>query len=340
MREKFRMSSHSPLAPRSEKKSVPNHDAESLEKVRHHPRHLTTLSAYFLVTLATCIKTFAWWLNQFPFLSNWPFLGKWGISAAIAGFEYLPMTSGMHVAETNGMYFSLLMAYMEVMDSVIRMIQQQVLCILDNTRPPLGWYDWVTATGLVACVSLQAMMHYRRDEAARLIGKSPCEETSRVGESTVKTPSRELLTIALSLLAVVMLIGFLCGALLGGVLGQVYVLGSIATIAKTFAWWIGQYPFMKDRPFLAKWLAGWSVAGVLEYLPLVGAMIIGREHGVNLALLTAYMEAMDNWFRDLQMRSLGKPVYWYDATSNCGMALCVVFGGLMSYHHGREMNHR
>jgi hypothetical protein len=334
------MSSHSSLDHRSEKSSIPNQDVESLEKVSHLPRHLTTILAYFLVTLATCIKTFAWWLNQFPFLSNWPFLGKWGISAAIAGFEYLPMTAGMHVAETNGLYFSLLMAYMEVMDSVIRMIQQQMLYTLDNTRPPLGWYDWATATGLVTCVSLQAMMHYRRDKAAERARKSPCGESPRAGEFIAKKPSRELLTIALSVLAVVMVTGFLCGALLGGVLGQVYVLGSIASLAKTFAWWIGQYPFMKNKPFLAKWLAGWSVAGVLEYLPLVGAMIIGRRHGANLALLTAYMEAMDNWFRDLQMRSLGKPVYWYDATSNCGMALCVVFGGVMSYHHGREIHHR
>jgi hypothetical protein len=328
------MSSHSSLEHRSEKNSSPNEDVKSLEKVRHLPRCLTTtVLAYCLVTLATCIKTFAWWLNQFPFLSNWSFVGKWGVSVAIAGIEYFPMIGGMHVAETNGMYFSLLTSYMEVMDSVIRMIQQQMLCTLDKTRPPLGWYDWATATGLVICVSLQGMMHFRRDKAAEQARKFLCKEDPRASECTMKKPSRELLTIGLGVLAVAMLTSFLCGALLGGVLGQVYVLGSVATLAKTFAWWIGQYPFMKNKSFLAKWLAGWSIAGVLEYLPLVGAMLMGRRHGVNLALLTAYMEAMDNWFRDLQMRSLGKPVYWYDAASNCGMALFVMLGGVMSYYY-------
>ncbi|KAL3799193.1 hypothetical protein ACHAW5_005470 [Stephanodiscus triporus] len=248
------------------------------------------------------------------------------------------MTGGMIIAETSGMYFSLLTAYMEVMDNIFRMIQQHILCLLDKTRPPLGWYDWGTATGLVACVSLQAMMHFRRDRTTKQAIESLSEEDCQASKATIEKPSRESLAIGISVLAVVILTSFLCGALLGGVLGQVYVLGSIATLAKTFAWWIGQYPFMKNRSFLAKWLAGWSIAGVLEYLPLMGAMLMGQRHGVNLALLTAYMEAMDNWMRDLQMRALGKPVYWYDAAANCGMALFVMFGGVASYYYRSEVN--
>ena len=335
------MNSVSSLNVRSEKNlslSLSKEDAESLKRV--HPTFLpwslttkfsATLLAYCLVTLATCIKTFAWWLSQFPFLRNWHFLGKWGISAAVAGCEYLPMTSGMHTAEISGVYFTLLTGYMEALDNIFRMIQQQILCALDNTRPPLEWYDWATAAGLVTCVSLQAMMHFRRDKASELLGAS---------EPTTKTPSREALTIGLSVLAVVLLSGFLCGVLFGGVTGQVYVLGSVATLAKTFAWWIGQYPFMKNKSLLAKWLAGWSIAGIFEYLPLIGAMSMGQRHGINLALLTAYMEAMDNWFRDLQMRSLGKPIYWYDAASNFGMATFVVFGGVSSYYCVREVHQR
>jgi hypothetical protein len=202
--------------------------SDSLEKVKHLPWYLNTkfnytatLSAYCLVTLATCIKTFAWWLNQFPFLSSWQFLSKWGISATIAGCEYLPLTGGMLIAETSGMYFSLLTAYMEVTDNIFRMIQQQILCILDNTRPPLGWYDWGTATGLVACVSLQAMMHFRRDRAAKQARESLSEEACQASNTTVVKPSRESLAVGICVLAVVILTGFLCGALLGGTLGQV-----------------------------------------------------------------------------------------------------------------------
>ena len=116
------------------------------------------------------------------------------------------------------------------------------------------------------------MMHFRRDKASELLGAS---------EPTTKTPSREALTIGLIVLAVVLLSGFLCGVLFGGVTGQVYVLGSVATLAKTFAWWIGQYPFMKNKSLLAKWFAGWSIAGIFEYLPLIGAMSMGQRHGIN-----------------------------------------------------------
>jgi len=40
-----------------------------------------TLTAYFFGTLATALKTFAWWFNQWPFVQGWPFMGKWAISA-------------------------------------------------------------------------------------------------------------------------------------------------------------------------------------------------------------------------------------------------------------------
>lgn len=40
-----------------------------------------TLTAYFFGTLATALKTFAWWFNQWPFVDGWHFMGKWAISA-------------------------------------------------------------------------------------------------------------------------------------------------------------------------------------------------------------------------------------------------------------------
>ena len=43
----------------------------------------------------------------------------------------------------------------------------------------------------------------------------------------------------------------------------------------TLAWWINQYPALKDSTFIQKWLAGWSIAATLEYLPLIGAFTIG-----------------------------------------------------------------
>jgi len=59
--------------------------------------------------------------------------------------------------------------------------------------------------------------------------------------------------------------------------------------AKTFAWWINQYPFLKNRPFYQKWLTGWSIAAVIEYLPLIGAFQIASEHNINLGLMTGLL---------------------------------------------------
>lgn len=56
--------------------------------------------------------------------------------------------------------------------------------------------------------------------------------------------------------------------------------------AKTFAWWINQYPVLKNRSFVEKWLAGWSIAAIVEYLPLIGAFEVASANNVHLGLIT------------------------------------------------------
>jgi len=56
--------------------------------------------------------------------------------------------------------------------------------------------------------------------------------------------------------------------------------------AKTIAWWINQYPSIKDLSFLWKWIAGWTIAAVIEYLPLIAAFTIAADNGLSLSLMT------------------------------------------------------
>lgn len=80
-----------------------------------------------------------------------------------------------------------------------------------------------------------------------------------------------------------------------------------------------------------KWLAGWSIAAIFEYLPLVGAFSLASRYKVHLGLMTAYMEALDNLFRIAQQVALLKPLYWFDWCAGAGMVLTVVFQGVMHY---------
>ena len=122
--------------------------------------------------------------------------------------------------------------------------------------------------------------------------------------------------------------------------GQSYVLATYATAAKTFVWWINQYPqlkHLKHLNFWRKWIEGWSIAAIIEYFPLIGSMTIASENGVHLRLMTAYMEALDNFFRVLQQRLLQKPLSKHDYIAAAGMFVCVAFQGVMPnmYDHGR-----
>ena len=106
--------------------------------------------------------------------------------------------------------------------------------------------------------------------------------------------------------------------------------------AKTFAWWINQYPVLRDKGFVTKWMAGWSIAACIEYLPLIGAFTVASDHGVHLGLLTAYMEALDNAFRVAQQYFLGKPLFWYDYTAASGMFGAVCFQGIFRFLYTRD----
>jgi hypothetical protein len=132
----------------------------------------------------------------------------------------------------------------------------------------------------------------------------------------------------LSLVAIV-IAGLVLTPLLGSYTGQAYTLATIATASKTFAWWVNQYPWLRDKSFMQKWLTGWSIAGFVEYLPLIGAFTIASEHGVHLGLITAYMEALDNAFRIGQQYMLGKPLYWYDYSAGLGMFSAVALQGIL-----------
>jgi hypothetical protein len=149
----------------------------------------------------------------------------------------------------------------------------------------LFWFDWVAAALLAVFVIFQGVFHLRLErEKARPNSGIPLASKSE--DSAVSTPpSRTSMATGL----VVFAVGMVLLATLAGYPGQAYALATIATAAKTFAWWINQYPALKDWAFLQKWLAGWSIAAIIEYLPLIGAFTIASEHGVHLGLMTAYM---------------------------------------------------
>jgi len=301
--------------------------------------------SYLYGTIATGIKTFAWWLNQWPGVKKWNFGAKWVVSASTAGFEYLPLTMAMQTANKYDVHLGLLTAYMEAADNFLRMMQQVGL------GDPLAWYDWLAAVGLGVCVAWQGGMHYSADKQRRLQAEEAATlaEASTVdGSAGADIPDPEITVyeaqrkskreriILLSTIVFFTTVGSIIGAAVGGPWGQAYVLATIATAAKTFAWWVNQYPQLKHLSFVKKWLAGWSIAALIEYLPLIGAFTIASEHDVHLGLMTAYMEALDNFFRICQQKLLEKPLAWYDLTAAAGMFVCVIFQGVMRYQEDRN----
>jgi len=284
-----------------------------------------TLTAYFFGTIATAIKTFAWWFNQFPVIAAWPFMAKWAISASMAGCEYAPLTKAMQTANAHGVHLGLMTAYMEAADNFLRMMQQLAL------GDKLSWYDWVAALGLGLCVGWQGYMHYRTDQKKQADEAKGIVEAKPV-EVQISAPKRKFLRIVFwTVIFVIVASGSICGSLFGGSTGQAYVLATLATGAKTFAWWINQYPQLRGRSFYFKWLAGWSIAAFIEYLPLIGAFQIASSHHVHLGLMTAYMEALDNFFRICQQKLLEKPLAWYDLVSALGMFIAVLFQGILHF---------
>lgn len=297
------------------------------------------ITAYFFASLATLIKTVAWWFNQWPLTKGWGFFPKWVCSASIAGFEYLPLTFSFIYASTHNVHLSLMTAYMEAADNLFRMIQQYAL------GKDLYWFDWLVAFLLAACVLFQGFHHTRKEAQKQAqvsyeavsttvtipLNEAPKEDGRPLNGTSTDGPSQstsvQIYAVALTTFFIFMLLL----ALLGGYSGQAYALATICTGAKTFAWWINQYPALREKTFLVKWLAGWGIAAIIEYLPLMGAFTIASSHNVHLGLMTAYMEALDNIFRMCQQYALGKQLYWFDWASAAGMVVSVLFQGGMHY---------
>ena len=277
--------------------------------------------AYSLATIATLIKTIAWWFNQWPFISNFNFMLKWFFSICIAFAEYLPLTYAFVFATQHHIYLSLLTAYMEFGDNSFRMIQQLLL------QDTLYWFDWTAAGLLGICVLFQGYFHSKREISIR-----NASEGMGIESGISDIPLVESITGLRFLLAFLLFTfsgAMILLSLLEGPTGQAYALATIATAAKTFAWWINQYPAMNSRPFIQKWLVGWGIGATLEYFPLIGAFTIASTHHVLLSVMTAYMEALDNFFRMCQQFVLGKPLYWFDWCTALGMACAVAFQGAM-----------
>lgn len=305
---------------------------------------LPGVGSYGLAMLATGTKTFAWWFNQFPQVRDWSFAAKWAASAGIAGAEYLPLTAAMTLATKNGVHVGLMTASMEATDNVFRMLQQQAL------GKPLAWYDWTAAGVMVGCVGYQAVRHYHEPSAP---APAPTA-TEPAAAAQAGRPSEVMPDIENNVPVAAAPDGAASAApgswtrwLVGGVgaaaciaalttsfavgdpTSQAYTCATLATGAKTFAWWINQYPALESASFLQKWGAGWGIAAVGEYLPLIGAMTIASENGVHLGLMTAYMEVLDNALRMAQQKMLGKPLTRDDYVAACGMAAAVVMQGAL-----------
>eukprot|EP00667_Euglena_gracilis_P009387 EG_transcript_9527 len=274
--------------------------------------------AYSAALLATLVKTVAWWFNQWPFMVDQPLWAKWLSGAGIAGLEYCPMTFAMGYGAAHGVSLSLMTASMEATDNLLRMLQQVVL------GKPLAWFDWGVAAALVLCVLWQGW-HHRLAEIRTESKPAENEEPSTAPPAGC-APQRIASAAAAGLVFVATgasLAGF------GGWTGKAYALAVAATAAKTFAWWVNQYPCLRRRPFAVRWGAGWSIAAVIEYCPLVAAFDIASDHAVHLGLLTAFMEALDNVCRMCQMWLLAHPLRWYDYAAAAGMVLAVAFQGAM-----------
>lgn len=338
-------------------------------------KHL--LISYAMGTLATLIKTLAWWMNQWPWIREWEFMGRWVASAGTAGLEYAPLTMAMTVANSHNIHLGLLTSYMICADNLLRMMQQLAL------RKPLAYYDWVAAILLCMCVVFEGWHHYHVDKKAaarvnpetmaddgsnseeseggrartegRSGGGGGGEREGRVELASLGTPQTDdeqlpplekeenegnqtpqpllsrsklrcaLLGVALLVVALALI------AALGGPGGQAYALAITATGAKTFAWWINQYPILQNASFVKKWLAGWSIAAVIEYFPLIGAFAIASDNSIHLGLMTAFMIALDNGFRVAQQYVLSKPQSKVDYLAAFGMFLAIIYQGLSQF---------
>ena len=177
-----------------------------------------------------------------------------------------------------------------------------------------SWFDWTAAALLALCVGFQAIFHYRLERA----NKAQDEQKLLTTNKPESEPDTSNLPRNLGISAIFLAIASLLASFLGSYAGQAYSLATVATACKTFAWWINQYPALKNSSFIQKWLAGWSIAATLEYLPLIGAFTIASDNGVHLGLMTAYMEALDNCFRMIQQNFLGKPLFWFDYVAALG----------------------
>lgn len=180
------------------------------------PREAASIQAllvtYVFATLATILKTIAWWFNQWPFILNFNFFLKWFMSALIAGVEYLPITYAFVFASRNNIALSLMTAYMVVTDNIFRMLQQVGLGM------PLAWFDWVGAAILAAAVVYQGTMHYFREHRS-----GAGSESNRFA---IKTEHIPYIIGVLSMVAVIFSLSL---SLAGGPTGQVYTLGTLAT---------------------------------------------------------------------------------------------------------------
>jgi len=187
--------------------------------VNRTPKKGTILNhfvAYGFATLATLVKTVAWWFNRFPLVNTWSFFAKWIASAAIAGLEYLPLTYSFQYATGNFVALSLMTAYMTAVDNLFRMLQQLGLGLY------LGWYDWVAAMILALAVVFQGVCHYYHDKSLKLTSTSDVNET-------IRTISNEALRVIIPAMFILTAILSLAASLLGGPVGQTYTLATLAT---------------------------------------------------------------------------------------------------------------
>lgn len=136
-------------------------------------------------------------------------------------------------------------AYMESADNFFRMFQQLALGLV------LYWFDWVAAVLLAAFVAFQGYFHWRHEKAssAKLIEDERVEESPAQDEAEKEEGGADmsLYWVIITMVVLVFSAGMIALALTAGRPGQVYALATIATAAKTFAWWINQYPVHSYR---------------------------------------------------------------------------------------------
>ena len=133
------------------------------------------------------------------------------MSIGIAGCEYLPLTYAFGFATKNGVALSLMTAYMEAADNSFRMLQQLALGF------PLSWFDWLAAALLILAVMFQGFYHYQRQK----ISKGPEQDRLVLTKENIPYVMASILTITI--------VTALSASLLGGYVGQTYVLATLAT---------------------------------------------------------------------------------------------------------------